>query len=154
MTGRTALLPTVDKINYPRDYRPPIVLLVIPRTLLLRVLAKMSVTVAPLPWSQKCFPKEEGCAANLALIDAAIRQAVHPLTLLLSTSKKRLTPSITLPSLEPARGRRVGGHFSNYVANVYEKASTIANETPSCINRGVVQEDPLPLALLDRKSVV
>ena len=72
--GRTVLIPKIDEPSTPSDYRPLTITPVLTRTVN-RVLARRVSTWAPLPRSQRGFREEDGCAANILLLKAALRHA-------------------------------------------------------------------------------
>ena len=149
--GRTVLLPKKEKPQNPADFRPLTITPVLTRTLH-RVLARRLATLAPLPLSQKGFRKEEGCAANLLLVQQALRQAkAGPKSLYMAfIDFKKAFDSVGHPAIAQACVRwGLGERFAKYVANVYRQANTGIDGAPVKISRGVMQGDPMSPALFN-----
>ena len=72
--GRTTLIPKVAEPSEAGHYRPITVTPEIMR-IFTKIIARRMADWAPLPMEQRGFKKEEGCAANLLLLQDFIKQA-------------------------------------------------------------------------------
>jgi len=145
--GRTTMLPKTSRPSTPGDLRPITITPLITR-IIHKLLAKRLNHVAPLPWQQKGFKQEEGCAANIAIIRALVRQAQQqPSSLYVAwVDFKKAFDSVGHPSLLAACKRwGLPARLTKYISHMYEMAATQLDEDspPVNITRGVLQGDPL-----------
>ena len=74
LKGRTTLLPKTSNPLTPGDLQPITITPIVTR-IIRRLMARRLSEVAPLPHQQKGFKKEEGCAANIAVLRQLVRGA-------------------------------------------------------------------------------
>ena len=147
MRGRTILLPKTTTLSSPGEFRPITITPIITRTIH-RLLSKRLHTLAPLPGRQKGFKAEEGCAANIALLKAMVKQAQTKAENLYVAwiDFKKAFDSVGHPSLIAAM-RRWGmpPSLAGYISQIYDRACTrIDGEGATTeIRRGVLQGNPL-----------
>ena len=143
--GKITLIPKVNTPSQPGEYRPITVTSLILRTFN-KILASRLMKAAPLPPRQKGFAPEEGVAANLLLIQELIKEhtKTNESLCLAFIDFKKAFDSVGHPSLLAAT-RRWGlpNSLTNYIKNLYKKASTNIMGKEMNITRGVLQGDPL-----------
>ena len=143
--GKTTLIPKVNSSSQPGEFRPITVTSLLLRTFN-KIIAARLMKAAPLPPRQKGFAPEEGVAANLLLIQELIQEHTksNESLCLAFIDFKKAFDSVGHPSLLAAT-RRWGlpSCLTNYIRNLYKKASTNILGKEVKITRGVLQGDPL-----------
>ena len=143
--GKTILIPKVNSPSQPGEYRPITVTSLLLRTYN-KILAARLMKAAPLPSRQKGFAPEEGVAANLLLIQELIKEHTknNDSLCLAFIDFQKAFDSVGHPSLLAATKRwGMPSSLTNYIKNLYSKASTNIMGAEVQIKRGVLQGDPL-----------
>ena len=143
--GKTTLIPKVNSPTQPGEYRPITVTSLLLRTYN-KIIAARLMKAAPLPSRQKGFAPEEGVAANLLLIQELIKERTknNDSLCIAFIDFQKAFDSVGHPSLLAAT-RRWGmpTSLTNYIKNLYKKASTKIMGAEVKIRRGILQGDPL-----------
>ena len=143
--GKTILIPKVNSPTQPGEYRPITVTSLLLRTFN-KIIAARLMKAAPLPSRQKGFAPEEGVAANLLLIQELIKERTskNDNLCIAFIDFQKAFDSVGHPSLLAATKRwGMPPSLTNYIQNLYKKASTNIMGAEVNIQRGVLQGDPL-----------
>ena len=143
--GKTTLIPKVNSPTQPGEYRPITVTSLLLRTFN-KIIAARLMKAAPLPSRQKGFAPEEGVAANLLLIQELIKERTtnNDSLCIAFIDFQKAFDSVGHPSLLAATKRwGLPTSLTNYIKNLYKKASTNIMGADVKITRGVLQGDPL-----------
>ena len=139
------MIPKKSAPEDPGDFRPITITSILLR-LFNKIIAKRLTTRAPLRVTQKGFAMEEGVAANLFLIQKNFKQAQTRFDNLFVAfiEFRKAFDSVGHPSLVAATKRwGFPPSLTEYVTNLYKKASTDIMGEQVNITRGVLQGDPL-----------
>ena len=139
--GKTTLIPKVNSLSQPGEYRPITVTSLLLRTYN-KIIAGRLMKAAPLPPRQKEFAPEEGVAANLLLIQELIKERTlnNDSLCIAFIDFQKAFDSVGHPSLLAATKRwGIPSSLTNYIKNLYKKASTNILGAEVKITRGVLQ---------------
>lgn len=147
---RTIFVPKVDDPAGPGDYRP-ISIASIPLRHLHSILAKRLLACCPPDIRQRGFICADGTLENSAVLDAVLgdcRKKLRECHVAVLDFSKAFDTVSHAALVELLRKRGLPGHFCDYIARLYDTASTTlavgSNVSgPVATGRGVRQGDPL-----------
>ena len=150
--SRTVFIPKKSKCREPKDFRPISVTSVFLR-LFNKMLAKRIVNLAKFDYRQKAFLPIDGCAENIVLLEALIKEAKSKCSSLFiaNLDMKNAYGSVFHPAIyEALRCNGAPTELIEYVKDLYSDFATVLEIRDDSqdnvlvpVRRGVLQGDPL-----------